>query len=118
MCNSSDYIDLCASYGAYIISYTPDPGVVGILRLVMNITKKPWNSRAFGNSRAAFAQHFLDTFPPESREFQEIAPDVASDLCLPADTPVEQLHQTLGTFKALFTEQNDPRLNLYSAVSM
>ena len=92
--------------------------MVGILRLVMSVAKKPWNSRDFGNSRAAFAQHFLETFPPDSREFQEIAPDVASDLCLPADTPVEQLHETLGTFKALFTEQDEPRLNLYSVISM
>ena len=86
--------------------------MVGILRLVMSISKKPWRSRDFGNSRAAFAQHFLDTFPPESPEFQEIVPDIASDLCLPADTPAEQLHESLKSFRALFTEHDESSLKL------
>lgn len=87
-------------------------GVVGILRLVMSIAKKPWKTRDFGNSRAAFAQHFLDTFGPESPEFKALVPDIASDLCLPEDTPAEELHDRLSTFKTLFTEHDVPRLDL------
>ena len=74
----------------------------------MSISKKPWNSRDFGNSRAAFAQHFLDSFPPDSPEFQEILPNIAADLCLPIDTPAEDLHERLTSFKALFTEHDEP----------
>ncbi len=81
-------------------------GVVGILRLVMSVTKKPWNSREFGNSRAAFAQHFLDTYSPESPEFQEILPDVASDLGLDPSTSAQELHEKCSSFRSLFTEQD------------
>ena len=78
----------------------------------MSITKKPWNTRDFGNSRAAFAQHFLDTFGPETPEFQALVPDIASDLCLPEDTSAEELHDRLSTFRALFTDSDVPRLDL------
>ena len=71
----------------------------------MSLTKKPWNSRDFGNSRAAFAQHFLDTFSPQSAEFQEILPDVAADMGLPLDISPEELHEKCATFRSLFTEQ-------------
>ena len=80
--------------------------MVGILRLVMSVTKKPWNSREFGNSRAAFAQHFLDTYSPESPEFQEILPDVASDLGLDPSTSAQELHEKCSSFRSLFTEQD------------
>ena len=82
----------------------------------MSISKKPWNSRDFGNSRAAFAQHFLDTFGPESPEFKALVPDLASDLCLPEDTPAEELHESLQNFKALFTEELHESLQNFKAL--
>ena len=74
----------------------------------MSITKKLWNSREFGNSRAAFGQHFLNTFAPGSNEFEEIAADVASDLLLPPDTDREILHQKCSTFRGMWVENDAP----------
>lgn len=87
-----------------------------MLRLVMSISKKPWNSREFGNSRAAFAQHFLTTYSADSLEFLAMCEDIANDLNLPGDTQPEVLHEKCAAFRTMCTETDAARISFLFSV--